>query len=102
MAVSTAYKRYAPSAMPSHFKTCFRFIFHLLIIKFMPSVYHKGCTLSCGAAAVSFPARRAATFAQTEISRKEVLTIRQFPTYTVGKLKIPHRGIVFVPKEESN
>ena len=102
MAVSTAYRRYAPSAMPSHFKTCFRFIFHLLIIKLMPSVYHKGCKLSSGAAAVSFPDRNAATFAQTEISRKEVLTIRQFPTYTVGKLKIPHMGIVFVPKEESN
>ena len=41
--------------------------------------------LSSGAAAVSFPDRNAATFAQTEISRKEVLTIRQFPTYTVGK-----------------
>jgi hypothetical protein len=85
MAVSTPYKRYTPSAMPSHFKICFCFIFHLLIIKLMPSVYHKGCKLSSGAAAVSFPDRNAATFAQTEISRKEVLTIRQFPTYTVGK-----------------
>ena len=37
--------------MPSHFKICFCFIFHLLIIKLMPSVYHKGCKLSSGAAA---------------------------------------------------
>ncbi len=64
----------------------------------MPSVYHKGCKLSSGAAAVSFPDRNAATFAQTEISRKDALTIRQFPTYTVGKAKNTPRGYCICPE----
>ena len=64
----------------------------------MPSVYHKGCKLSSGAAAVSFPDRNAATFAQTEISRKEALTIRQFPTYTVGKAKNTPHGYCICPE----